>query len=93
MGQPFNFTEDSFEPLFDKLVELLPKLSNAIDAILLVESQKGKDIWVVCKGNDPQVQKALQWVLMKAIDRKMSFSGSQRYDFAIAGVKILKQSN
>ncbi len=91
-GRPYNLPEEAFEPLYDKLLEVLPKLSKAIDDFLLVETKKGKDIWAITKGNDSQMEKALQWVLMKAVDRKMSFSSSQRYDFAIKGVKILKQS-
>lgn len=91
-GGPYNLSEDAFEPLYNKLLALTPKLSKAIDEVLLVETPRGKDIWVVCKGNDSQVEKALQWVLMKAVDRAMTFSSSQRFDFAIKEVKILKQS-
>jgi len=93
-GAAFKLSPEELELLYEKLLKMQPVLSKAIDDILLVETPKGKDIWVVCMGNDSEVQSALQWILMKAVDKKMSFSSSRRYEFAMKedGLKILRQS-
>jgi hypothetical protein len=93
-GSPFNLASEEIEPLYEKLLKIQPLLSKAIDDILLVETPKGKDIWVICRGYDSEVQNALEWVLMKGVDNKLSFSQSQRADFAFkeTGVRILRQS-
>jgi len=86
-------SDEDLELLYEKIVAMHPTLSKAIDNIMLVATEKGKDIWVITKGNDGQVGEALRWVLFKLVDRRLSFAGSQRFDFAIkeAGVSILKQ--
>ena len=90
-GSAFKRSPEELELLYEKLLSVQPLLSKAVGNIMLVEAPNGMDIWVVCRGNDPQVQKALRWILMKAAERKLTFSQSQRYDFAIKGVTILRQ--
>jgi hypothetical protein len=90
-GSAFNRTAEELDAIYEKLVTIQPKLSKAVENIMLVESPQGRDIWAVLAGDDSRVQEALQWILMKAADRKLTFSGSQRYDFAVKGVTIHKQ--
>jgi len=90
-GSATQRTPEELDEIYDKLVELHPLISKAVENIMLVETPQGRDIWAITAGNDPQVQQALQWILMKAADRKLTFSQSQRSDFAIQGVTILKQ--
>jgi len=94
-GSNSALTHAEIEEVFMKLTMIQPKISKAINQILLVELPKGPDIWVVCKGNDAQIQNTLRLVLSKETGRRMSFSSSQRYEFAmkIDGLKVLRQSD
>jgi hypothetical protein len=94
MGSSISLPPEEITPLFDKLVEILPALSKAIDEIVLVDTPKRREIWAVCKGNHGQVQEALRWVLLKAVNRKLTFSQSQRADVALKdpAIKILRRT-
>jgi hypothetical protein len=78
---------DYLKPLYDKLVARHSSLSKAIDNIMLIETERGNDIWVITKGTDPNLTEALQKVLFNIVDKKLSFSSSQRFSFAKGDIK------
>ncbi len=84
---------EELEPLYEKLVAQQPKLSKAIANVMLVETAKGYDIWVVCQGSDPATKRSLQPILMAIVDKKLSFFGSGLLKFAREeeGLTIIKQ--
>jgi hypothetical protein len=45
-------SDEDLELLYEKIVAMHPTSSKAIDNIMLVATEKGKDIWVITKGND-----------------------------------------
>jgi len=90
------FKPDSLEELellYEKLVVQLPKLSKAIANVMLVETARGYDIWVVCKGSDPVIESSLRPLLMTFVDKKLSFSCSALLKFARKekGLTIIRQ--
>lgn len=85
---------DYLKPLYDKLVAQHSTLSKAIDSIMLIETERGNDIWVITKGSDPILTGTLQTILFNTVDRKLSFSSAQRLSFAKGEIKkIILQDN
>lgn len=93
-GANFSLSSTEIEELYEKLLLIQPQFSKAIEKIFLVELPKGSDIWVICIGNDSEVENALRSILLKETDRRMTFSSSQRFEFAMEteGLKVLRES-
>ena len=78
---------DYLKPLYDKLVAQHSALSKAIDNIMLIETERGNDIWVITKGSDSILTGALQTILFNIVEKKLRFSNSQRFSFAKGEIK------
>jgi len=83
---------DHLKPIYEKLVKQYPKYSKVFEKIMLVETKRGNDIWVITKGSDMRKVRNLQSLIFKLSDKAFSFSNSQRFKFAKSDiVKIIDQ--